>query len=71
MDKVNMAYIAGRWRPIQKPRTIKRGRNKGRIEAFVSKMRSKDGGWRIGLARIILDPDQIRWAGKVTEYAAA
>ena len=53
------AYIDGKWRPVQEPREIRRGKNKGRIEVKVNKLRKTASGWAPVPRPIILDPEQI------------
>jgi len=53
------AWIDGQWRPVQAPREINQGRNKGRIEVKVNKLRRVDKTWKCVAHPVILDPTQI------------
>jgi len=60
-------YIGGKWRVVQYPREIRRGKNKGRIEVSINKLRRIDGVWIMVPRLIVLDPDQIHTFGGTAE----
>lgn len=55
------AWLDGKWRPVQAPREITRGRNAGRIEVQINKLcRDEAGQWKPMPRPVILYREQIR-----------
>lgn len=54
------AYLDGKWRTVQAPRVIKRGRNQGCIEVGVNTLRKMGDKWKMVSRPVILEKEQIR-----------
>jgi hypothetical protein len=53
------AYIDGKWRTVQAPREIERGRNQGRMEVKLNMLRKVGTRWKMMPRPVILDREQI------------
>ena len=53
------AYIEGKWRPVQSPKVMECGPNKGLIEVWVNRMRRVGDSYKPVPRPILLNQNQI------------